>query len=64
MTAIYFSVVTIATVGYGDITPKSGPSRLLVSLEIVIGVAFTIVLFSIAATFVRELLASKEHRER
>lgn len=35
--SIYFSVVTIATVGYGDITPKGGWGRGLVTVEIVMG---------------------------
>jgi voltage-gated potassium channel len=38
-TAAYFSIVTIATVGYGDIAPTSGLARLTASTEILIGVA-------------------------
>lgn len=34
--AIYFSVVTVATVGYGDITVSSGWGRVAVSLLICI----------------------------
>ena len=39
-TATYFSIVTIATVGYGDIVPTSGVARLLVSFEILSGLAY------------------------
>ena len=33
---LYFSLVTAATVGYGDIAPLSGPARFLASAEIVV----------------------------
>jgi len=36
----YLSVVTVTTVGFGDITPASGLARLLVSAEALIGVGF------------------------
>jgi voltage-gated potassium channel len=50
-TAVYFSIVTIATVGYGDIAPSSGWTRLTASAEILIGVAYTIFFFSVIAGF-------------
>jgi len=37
--AFYFSVVTMTTVGYGDITPLSGAGRLLTLLMILTGIA-------------------------
>jgi len=37
--ALYFSVVTISSLGYGDIRPI-GPARLLVGLEVMTGLAF------------------------
>ncbi|MFH1059373.1 MAG: potassium channel family protein [Pseudomonadota bacterium] len=36
--AVYFSVVTVATVGYGDITPKTGVGKILAMLLILGGV--------------------------
>lgn len=36
--AVYFSVVTVATVGYGDITPITPTAKWLVTAEIVSGV--------------------------
>ena len=53
-TAAYFSVVTIATVGYGDIQPVSGWARFMASAEILIGVAYTVFFFSVIAGFLRE----------
>ena len=37
--ALYFSIVTISSLGYGDIRPI-GPTRVLVSLEVIVGLAF------------------------
>ena len=37
---IYFSLVTIATLGYGDIAPVAGVARVLASLEAVVGQFF------------------------
>ena len=53
-TWIYFSIVTIATVGYGEIVAQTNWSRAVVSAEIVLGVAYQVFFFSIVASFVRE----------
>jgi hypothetical protein len=34
---IYFSIVTVATVGYGDIVPKTRRAKMLVTSEIILG---------------------------
>jgi hypothetical protein len=34
-TALYFTVTVLSTVGFGDITPKTDPARLLVSAQMV-----------------------------
>ena len=39
VTALYFSMVTMSTVGYGDITPKTTESKLFVVSIIALGVA-------------------------
>jgi hypothetical protein len=54
VTALYFSVITIATVGYGDIVPKTKLAKALVSAEVLIGVAYSIFFFSIIAGFIKE----------
>lgn len=43
---IYFSVMTAATVGYGDVAPRSGTARLLAETEIILSLAWTIVVFA------------------
>jgi voltage-gated potassium channel len=55
-TGVYFSVVTIATVGYGDIVPVSSLARWVVIAEIIIGIGYTIYVFSALLT----LLLSQE----
>jgi hypothetical protein len=47
--ALYFSIVTMTTTGYGDITPKSGWARFLVSVQILFGFFYNVLFFSIFA---------------
>ena|ERR1700760_3183982 len=47
--AIYFSIVTMTTTGYGDISPKSGLARTLVCIQILFGFLYNILFFSIFA---------------
>jgi len=44
---LYFSYVTLLTIGYGDITPVSGAARTLVIVEGLLGMAFTTVLLAV-----------------
>jgi voltage-gated potassium channel Kch len=37
---LYFSLITLSTVGYGDIVPLSGTARILTALEGVTGVLY------------------------
>ncbi|EQD36492.1 voltage-gated potassium channel [mine drainage metagenome] len=46
ITALYFSVVTLSTVGYGDITPHSAEARMFVSSIIVLGLTVLAVALS------------------
>ena len=45
-TALYFSFVTLTTLGYGDITPASMPARMLTTAEALIGQLYLVVLVS------------------
>ncbi len=38
MDALYFTVTTLATVGFGDITPTSGVTRAVTTVQMVLGV--------------------------
>jgi voltage-gated potassium channel len=55
--ALYFSVVTLATVGYGDIVPASNVVRALVAVEVIIGIL--LILFGVS-----ELLEYAHERDR
>lgn len=50
---LYFSTVTAATVGYGDIYPRSALARFLVMGEIFVSLAYGIFLFSMIAGIAR-----------
>ena len=51
-TALYFSTVTIATVGYGDITPRlDSLMQLVVISEILVGLYFLAVLFAVISSW-------------
>lgn len=43
---VYFSVVTLTTLGYGDIGPVTAEARSLVMLEVVVGVFYTTVVLA------------------
>lgn len=53
-TAIYFSTVTAATVGFGDIFPVSRSARLLVIIEIWLSLIYVIFFFSVLSTVLRK----------
>lgn len=42
--ALYFSFVTLTTLGYGDITPVSMPARMLTTAEALIGQLYLVIL--------------------
>jgi voltage-gated potassium channel Kch len=46
ITALYFSVVTLTTVGYGDISPSTDPARLFTVFYILIGVGILLALIT------------------
>ncbi len=48
-TALYFSLVTITTTGYGDVSPLSGLARLVACWEIVTGLLYQVFVFSLVA---------------
>lgn len=48
--AIYFSVVTFATLGFGDITPTNAAGRVCVVLEVLGGYAMLGLLVSVFAS--------------
>jgi hypothetical protein len=45
-TSVYFSFVTLSTVGYGDITPVASVARMLAAAEAMTGTLFVAILIS------------------
>ncbi|MGB7554357.1 MAG: ion channel [Candidatus Korobacteraceae bacterium] len=50
---VYFSVVTMATLGYGDVIPADAVTRTLACIEVVIGVGWVTVVLSAASALAR-----------
>jgi len=50
---VYFSVVTMATLGYGDVIPSDALTRTLACIQVVIGVGWVTVVLSAAAALAR-----------
>ena len=60
-TSLYYSVVTMGTVGYGDITPKTQEARLFAVSVIILGLAvFATSVTAIAGPIIARLSAPKE----
>ena len=57
--SFYFSVVTITTVGFGDLTPTTPMSRLFTAIYILVGVAIGLVALSLVGA---QILRNQERR--
>jgi voltage-gated potassium channel len=65
---IWWAIVTLGTVGYGDIVPHTGWGRVLGSIVIVFGVTFISLLFATVTSFLvssdqAEAVAAQEQRD-
>lgn len=63
---LYFSIVTMSTVGYGDVFPTDAVTRVLACFEVVLGVGWVTVVLSAAAALARpkvDLMLRKEWAE-
>ena len=61
LNSVYFSIVTIATVGYGDLHPVTAPGKILAVLLIISGVG---TFLGVIANSTEMLLKKKEKQER
>ena len=57
--SFYFTVVTLATVGYGDLSPTTPVSKLFTVVYIFLGVSFFVTFVSILATDRKRIFESR-----
>jgi voltage-gated potassium channel len=50
---LYFTVVTLGTVGYGDITPRTHLARILVTVQVLVDLAFLALVVRLVVTTTR-----------
>lgn len=62
--SLYFTVVTVATVGYGDIIPQTAPGKVLAIGLIVVGVGTFLAAFANAAELLLVRRSERLRRER
>ncbi|KAL1829593.1 hypothetical protein ACET3Z_008005 [Daucus carota] len=55
---LYFCIVTMCTIGYGDITPNSTPAKLFSVLFVLVGFGFIDILLSAMVSYVLDLQES------
>lgn len=61
--ALYFSVVTLATVGYGDLHPTHDVSQIFTMLYILFGVGLVLFVFSTISNHIMELHDRKKFED-
>ena len=59
--ALYFSVISVSTVGYGDILPLTDTVRILVAIQIVLGVLLLLFGFSEIIAYARQRIRNLQH---
>jgi hypothetical protein len=62
--SLYFSLITVATVGYGDINPVSNPAKILVMSEILFGLLFMLVIVSVFLSVFIKLHADEQDKAK
>ncbi len=60
--ALYFSIVTLSTVGYGDVAPVSDAVRVVASIQVVFGITLLLIGLSEIMTYNRDLQARRNGR--
>jgi len=62
--SFYFSVVTITTVGYGDLIPSNDMSRLFTAIYLLIGVSIGIVTLSVIGSEILNYRTVRYHERK
>jgi len=62
--ALYFSVITLTTIGYGDIAPVSAPARMLATLEVIAGTMYMAMLVArLVSVYSSEAYSKRRERK-
>lgn len=62
--AIYFSLITLSTVGYGDIVPVSNVARMLAAMEAMVGTLYiTVFIARLVALYTSQASAAESDRK-
>ena len=61
---LYFSLVTLSTIGYGDVVPLYGEVRMLAALEGVTGVLYVAITVALLVSSYKQQDNSREPRAR
>ncbi len=62
--ALYFSIVTITTLGYGEITPDTGLAKLFVSFEVLFGLLVIGLFLNAIANSIKDATEEKSQSQR
>jgi hypothetical protein len=62
-TFVYFSVITFATIGYGDITPVSALARMTASFEALLGMIVNVIFIAILIMFISGAASQRQAKE-
>jgi len=60
--ALWWAIVTVATVGYGDVVPKSAPGRLVATVVMLFGMAWVPAVTTLVVTALTRPPESEEQR--
>ena len=60
---VYFSIVTMSTVGYGDVIPANTLTRAIACIEVILGVGWVTVVLGVAAALARPKVDQMLRRE-
>ncbi len=62
--ALYFTVITLTTVGYGDLNPTSTPSKMFTVVLVLIGIGVIVAFVERIASLAAEDVAARRDRRR